>query len=135
MHMERAEYFRDIWNYLELIAIFIFFWASSLDIYNNTVTDTMRILFSLSTMLSLVKIVYLVRVFRQLNFLVTMMMTVVSEVVNFMVLFFIFLMTFAQCNHILEVDHSSYGRMTPIVAHFYMVLRSAMGDFSLIDPY
>lgn len=86
-------------------------------------------------MMSLVKIVYLVRVFKQLNFLVTMLITVVNEIVFFMILFSIFLLTFAECFNLLEVDVSAYGRLPRILAHVISTLRCAMGDFSLIDPY
>lgn len=85
-------------------------------------------------MFSLIKIVYLIRVFRQLNFLVTMLITVVNEVMFFILLFSIFVLTFAQCNHIVGVDISSYGRVPELLANFLAVLRCSMGDFSLIDP-
>jgi hypothetical protein len=106
-----------------------------LDVYGERITDEMKILFSFSIMMSLVKIVYLVRVFTNLNFLVTMLITVCSEVVFFMMLFSIFLLTFAECNHIMEVDISAYGRLHPLLSHFLAMLRCAMGDFSVIDPY
>ena len=85
-------------------------------------------------MFSLIKIVYLIRVFRQLNFLVTMFNTVVNEIFYFMILFCIFLLTFAQSFSVVGVDIESYGRTPNIVAHFISVLRLAMGDFSMIDP-
>ena len=64
-----------------------------------------------------------------------MLITVCNEVIFFMVLFGIFLLTFAECNHVLLVDIGAYGRTRPLLAHFITILRCAMGDFSLIDPY
>jgi hypothetical protein len=64
-----------------------------------------------------------------------MLITVCNEVIFFMVLFSIFLLTFAECNHVLLVDISAYGRTRPLLSHFITMLRCAMGDFSLIDPY
>jgi hypothetical protein len=113
----------------------LFYWAATLDIISDKPTGTMRILFACSIIFSLVKIVYLVRVFKQLNFLVTMLITVVNEIVFFMILFSIFLLTFAECFNLLEVDVTSYGRLPRILAHVISVLRCSMGDFSLIDPY
>ena len=101
----------------------------------DEISDQMKILFSFSVMMSLIKFVYLVRVFTNLNFLVTMLMTVCSEVGFFMLLFSIFLLCFAECNHIMNVDIEAYGRLPPLVSHFISVLRCAMGDFSVIDPY
>ena len=52
-----------------------------------------------------------------------------------MLLFLFFILTFAQCYQLLGVDASAYGRMNMLLAHIYSTLRSAMGDFSLINPY
>ena len=52
-----------------------------------------------------------------------------------MLLFSVFLLTFAECNHIMEVDISAYGRAPGILAHFFGVLRLAMGDQANVDPY
>ena len=35
----------------------------------------------------------------------------------------------------MDVDTTAYGRLPDTMALFMAVLRSAMGDFSLIDPY
>jgi hypothetical protein len=113
----------------------LFFWAAFMDITNPSITDNNRILFVFSVMFSLVKIVYLVRVFKSLNFLVTMLASVVNEVVYFMVLFGCFLLTFAECNHIVMVDTSAYNRTPALMAQFFTILRCSMGDFSLIDPF
>ena len=64
-----------------------------------------------------------------------MLITVINEIVFFFVLFSIFLLTFAECFNLLEVDIGSYGRMPKLMSHVISVLRCSMGDFSLIDPY
>ena len=132
---EGSEYFEDFWNYFELTGMFLFFWAAYLDITLPFVTHQMRILFSQSVLMCLVKIVYLIRVFKQLNFLVTMIITVCKNIVFFMILFSIFLLTFAQCTMLMQVDISAYGRIPSLMAHFIAMLRCSMGDFSLIDPW
>ena len=111
----------------------VFFWAAILDIVSNQVSDIMRVLFCLSILMSLVKIVYLVRVFKSLNFLVTMLAHVCNEVIHFMMLFGIFLLTFAECNHIVRVNIDSYGRLPGIFAHLIMILRCSMGDYDLLS--
>lgn len=98
---EGSEYFEDFWNYFEVLGMILFFWAAYLDVTLTHVNHTMRILFSCSIMMCLVKVVYLIRVFKQLNFLVTMLITVCNSIIYFMVLFFIFLLTFAECSHLL----------------------------------
>mmetsp|Transcript_2769 Transcript_2769/g.4352 ORF Transcript_2769/g.4352 Transcript_2769/m.4352 type:complete len:174 (+) Transcript_2769:109-630(+) len=87
---------------------------------------------SVSIIFTLAKMVYLIRVFRQLNFLVTMLITVVNDISYFMILFALFLFTFAESFHVLEVDVSSYGRAPSLLSYFVAVLRCAMGDFSII---
>merc|ERR1712226_385062 len=89
----------------------------------------------MSIMLCLSKVVYLCRVFSQMNFLVTMLMTVISEVMYFMLLFFIFLLFFAQCNQLIGVDVVPYGRCPHLISHVLAMLRCAMGDFAPIDMY
>jgi len=110
MKIEKDDYYQDIWNYMELLGIVFFAWAAGMDIVQDTVSTTMKVVFSLSIMFSLIKIVYLIRVFRQLNFLVTMFNTVVNEIFYFMILFLIFILTFAESFHIVGVDIESYGR-------------------------
>ena len=64
LYDEPMEYFSDFWNYLEIGGIILFVYASILDILNDKCTDNMRILFSFSMIFCLIKVVYLVRVFR-----------------------------------------------------------------------
>lgn len=135
LNNEGQEYFLDAWNYFEILGILLYYYAATLDIINTHTTTLMRILFSCSILMSLVKIVYLVRVFKQLNFLVTMLITVVNEIVFFFVLFSIFLLTFAECFNLLEVDMGTYGRMPKLMSHIISTLRISMGDFALIDSF
>jgi hypothetical protein len=52
-----------------------------------------------------------------------------------MLLFGIFIVSFAECNHIMHVDVTPYGRLPELIGHCISILRGAMGDFSMIDPY
>ena len=58
----------------------------------------------------------------------TMVITVVNEVGYFMVLFSVFLLTFAECNHIISIDMTAYGWVPNLLAHIFGVLRLSMGD-------
>ena len=60
---EGSEYWKDFWNYFEVAGMLLFYWAAYLDFLNEHTTDLMKILFCSSIVMSLVKIVYLVRVF------------------------------------------------------------------------
>lgn len=102
---------------------------------NDQISDLNKIVFTVTVLLSLVKVMYLIRVFRNLSFLVMMMIQVVTDVKNFVLIFLIFNLTFAECFHIVNVDVSSYGRMPELLSLTISVLRAAMGDFSIIDPY
>ena len=133
MYIDRADYFSDSWNYLELAGNAAYFTGAILDLVNEEMTDELQIVASMSVMFTLAKIVYLIRVFRNLNFLVTMFITVVQEIFYFMILFTIFIFTFAESFHVLQVDRENYGRTPDIMAHFIQVFRCAMGDFSIIN--
>ena len=113
---EGQDYWFDEWNYLELGGCVLFFWAAYHDVTKDRITDDIRILFVLSVLFSLIKFVYLVRVFKALNSLVKMLTTVVQEVKYFMVLFMCFLVTFAECNHIIMVDIGAYERTPALLA-------------------
>mmetsp|Transcript_16574 Transcript_16574/g.25561 ORF Transcript_16574/g.25561 Transcript_16574/m.25561 type:complete len:191 (+) Transcript_16574:1498-2070(+) len=132
MYSDRLDYFIDIWNYIELTGNFLFAVGAIRDIYEDEVSDPTRMIVSMSVLLTLAKVVYLIRVFKQLNFLVTMFITVVKEISYFMILFTIFLITFAESFNVVEVDISTYGRTPRVFAYVVTVLRLAMGDFSLI---
>ena len=131
----KKEYFEDNWNLLEVGGIIIFCTASILDISSSEVNDACKILYVLSMIFALMKVLYLIRISKSMSFLVTMMIQVVADLNFFMLLFIILILTFAECYHILQVDILSYGRMPAIVAHWIATLRSAYGDFALINPY
>ena len=133
MRLDFKDYLTDVWNYLELLGIVFWAWAAVLDILESDITNLIKTLFSLSIMFSLIKIMYLIRVFRQLNFLVTMFNTVVIDIFYFMILFCIFMLIFAQSFHVVGLSVKSYGRTPSLLAHSISVFRVAMGDFAMID--
>lgn len=133
--IERQNYLKEIWNYFELAGIIIFFWGAVVDIRSTHITETLRIIWTFSLMMTLIKILIIIQVFPQLNFLVIMFYTVIKEIVNFMILFLIFCMIFAECYHIVNVDTSSYGRTPDLLSHFISTLRGSMGDFAMLDIF
>ena len=64
-----------------------------------------------------------------------MLSHVIDEVKTFVLLFGIFLIFFAECNHILGVDVRPYGRTPRLIGHFMAMLRCSMGDFSPLDMW
>lgn len=55
------------------------------------------------------------------------------DVQAFIALFCIFLIIFAECYRIVQVDFTSYGRIPGLLAATFATLRGAMGDFALIS--
>jgi len=94
-----------------------------------------KIIYVLTTMLMLGKFLNLIRCFKQLSFLVMMIEQVIIDSSYFFLLFFVFLLTFAECYNILNVDVSVYRRFPSIIGQFFSTLRSAMGDLAIIDPF
>ena len=64
IHQEGRDYFEDIWNYMEVAGIVIFYIGAALDILNPSISTTLRYIWCFSIMFSLIKIIYLVRVFK-----------------------------------------------------------------------
>jgi hypothetical protein len=60
---EGRDYLDDYWNYFEIFGILFYFIASAMDITNTKTSDVCRILFVVSLLFSLFKILYLIRVF------------------------------------------------------------------------
>ena len=60
----------------------------------------MRIVYSITVLLSLVKVLYLIRVFKNLSFLVMMVIQVVTDVRYFIVIYTIFSLAFAYMFYI-----------------------------------
>lgn len=135
LNMGKAEYFGDHWNYFEVFGILIYWFASILDIANETVSDLSRMCYVLALLFSLVKILFLIRVYKNLSFLVTMIIQVMIDLKSFFIVFMIFSMIFAECFSILHIDHSSYGRLPSTIAQGVAAIRIAFGDFSIVDPY
>ena len=109
--IDPAEYFKDIWNYLEVVGYLLYATSTFLDCLLVKPNDLIRIIWVLTVIFILIKLIYLVRVFKQFNFLVTMITNVVQEIGYFLVMFEMYLLTFAICFHIVDVDIASYGRM------------------------
>ena len=81
------------------------------------------------------KFLNLIRCFRNLSFLVMMIEQVIIDSGYFFCLFFVFVLTFAECYNILNVDVGVYKRQPSIFGQCFNALRSAMGDLALIDPF
>ena len=92
---EGYNYLYDFWNYFEVIGIFLTFIANCIDIVSDEISDLNRVLFVLSMLFCLVKVLFLIRVSRQMSFLVMMVIQVIIDVKYFMVLFMIFIFIFA----------------------------------------
>ena len=69
---EKMEYLKDMWNYFELMGTFTYVTASSLEVHYEEITDASKMLYSISCLLALAKVLYLIRVFRQFSFLAMM---------------------------------------------------------------
>jgi hypothetical protein len=112
--MEGMDYWLELWNYIEVAEFPVFVAGSLKDIISERTTDMVQVLFTVSVMISLSKFLKLIRCFRQLSFLVMMIEQVVIDVKYFFVLFGIFLLSFGECYHILDINIAAYGRMPEI---------------------
>ena len=131
--MEGKDYFLELWNYIEMAESPIFLIGAITDVSLESTTDFILVVYVVSVLISLSKFLKLIRCFKQLSFLVMMIEQVVMDVKYFFVLFCIFLLTFGECYHLLEIDIEVYGRMPEIAGQFIATLRSAMGDFAMIN--
>ena len=133
--MLKEQYFTDLWNYFEVLGILFYWSASAIDVLNDEITDSCRILFVICLMFSLIKVLYLIRVFKSLSFLVKMLTQVILDLEAFFILLSIFIFVTAQSFTVMDTDMSSYGRLPTTVAQIISTFRLAFGEFTVIDPY
>lgn len=69
---EGREYFYGFWNYFELLGICFFATATIMDMSQDKVTDLCRIIYCCSMIFTLVKMLFLIRIFKSLSFLTMM---------------------------------------------------------------
>lgn len=60
----KNEYWEDYWNLFEVLGIITYAAAAFLDMGGETLSDACRILYVLSLLFSLFKVLYLIRVFK-----------------------------------------------------------------------
>jgi hypothetical protein len=129
---EKKEYFTDFWNYFELLGIILYTTGALLDIFSDQVSDACRIMFVCSLMFALIKVLFLIRIFKSFSFLVMMTIQVILDVQAFLLLFMFFVVIFAACYRVVDVDVSNFGRLPDWISSIIVTLKSAMGDFGLI---
>lgn len=120
---------------MELLGTVLYLYGAKMDMVEPRTTDKIRIIYATAVLFTLLKFVYLVRVFRHLNFLMTLFNTVVKDVLQFLILYTFFVLTFAQSFSTLNVDQSSYGRVPALFANFVSVFRCSIGEFSILHPF
>lgn len=64
-----------------------------------------------------------------------MFVTVTYELGNFMFLFAIFCMIFAECFNVCNVDVGAYGRSPPLLSHLINTIRGSFGDQGMLDIF
>ena len=82
----------------------------------------------------MIKILYLIRVFKSLSFMVNMIGQVIKDLYSFFIMFSLFIFAVAQSFMVMETDVAAYGRVPEIFAQIINTIRVAYGDFSVIDP-
>ena len=65
---DKWEYVMDLLNYLELLGIICYALGAVLDSINQEMTDLLKTVLSFSVILTLIKLLYLIRVFKKLIF-------------------------------------------------------------------
>jgi len=72
LYIAGHEYFFDLWNYFELGGIALYSIAVFEDYYHDIITDQCKMFYVFTILFGLVKVLFLVRVFKNLSFLVMM---------------------------------------------------------------
>lgn len=95
------EYLKDIWNYFELMGIGLYVTGATMDIVQTEITDYCKFFYVLTILFMIIKVLFLVRVFSSISFLVMMLIEVIRDLKTFLGLFLFFTLAFAECYRVL----------------------------------
>ncbi len=63
-----------------------------------------------------------------------MLGVVINDIGWFICLFFVYVFFFAEINHIYQINTDQFQRLPNLAAQFIFCVKTALGDFSLMDP-
>lgn len=129
----------DVWNKFEMLLCinYIAYFAMSFSLFFTTEAPQLVVIKLLEVtliMFSFFKLVFYLRVFDQMSFLVQMMQSVFFDLRFFFFLFFILIAFFSLMLKVLlpEAEEKAYLG-TGIFAHFFIAMRSSIGDNEMDD--
>jgi hypothetical protein len=91
----RWDYLSDSWNLLQVTASIVYLFAAYWDAVNESPTDNVRMLYVACTYFTLSRVLYLIRVFKELSFLVIRLGKVMQDLTSFLCVFVFFIFTFS----------------------------------------
>ncbi|CDW72372.1 wd-40 repeat protein [Stylonychia lemnae] len=132
--IQKANYFRDVWNYFDFTHIIAFVTFCVID-FTNEDSDSLILIKILVIVLSFMKLFYFLRIYDGFSFLVQMMGGVFKDLKYFISFFLIFILQFGMIFLVLfkAASIDEYNGVNKM-AYFLMAFRISSGDFQL-DEY
>lgn len=122
------EYFSDFWNYNDLLLFLVYLTYFIISFKAKDELYVIKVFQCLVVIISFIKFCFLIRVFENLSFLVSMLGSVFRDIGYFLLFFAIVIAAFSTCLAIIVQTNPDGYEGINVVSYFVIALRRSLGD-------
>ena len=124
------DYFKDGWNYIDILNIGLGLWSVYCQLYRGTLELDSKLVMIALLLICLLKTFFYMRVVMSFSYIVTMIINVFIDLRVFLLFFTILIMMFSAVFDVISRnDASEYKYISPFAGNMLTTLRLALGDF------
>lgn len=132
-----TQFIRKGWAYwitpyywIEILNIIFGLWSIYCQAYVGTWDITSKIVLILLIFISLIKTVFYLKIFKAFSYIVTMVISVITDLKYFVTFFIILITFFSMLFNVVNRNKSTeYGKLSWIIGNWLAVFRLSLGDF------
>jgi hypothetical protein len=126
----QGEYFKDKWNYLDIVYILLGYYNIWLQHSGATLALRSRIVFIAIIYLCLMKTFFFLRIVMSYSYIVTMIVNVVADLRVFLLFFAILMVMFSAVFDVIgRAQAEEYTNINPFFANLFLTIRLSLNDF------
>lgn len=124
------DYFKDGWNYIDILNIGLGLWSVYCQLYRGTLELDSKLVMIALLLICLLKTFFYMRVVMSFSYIVTMIINVFIDLRVFLLFFTVLIMMFSAVFDVISRnDASEYKYISPFAGNMLTTLRLALGDF------
>jgi hypothetical protein len=125
-----AQYFEDTWNYVDMLNIGLGYWNIYNQLYSGTLELVTKLVLIGVIIVCLLKLFFYMRIIESFSYIVTMIMSVFSDLQTFLAFYGILILMFSLIFDIISKNPAAeYAQIGPFVGNLFTTLRLSLGDF------